>query len=54
MNLRRILLALAVASVAIAAEHDLIIRHGRVLDGTGKPAISADVAVKDEIGRAHV
>ena len=40
------LLCLAFAS-AHAADYDLILRHGRVADGTGNPAFHADVAVKD-------
>jgi len=27
--------------------YDLIIRHGRVVDGSGNPAFFADVAIKD-------
>lgn len=46
---------LAVAGLAIfstlpfgfAASFDCIIRHGRVVDGTGNPAYFADVAIKD-------
>src|SRR5678815_2882858 len=30
-----------------AADYDLILRNGRVVDGTGNPAYFADVAVKD-------
>ena len=32
---------------AFAQEHDLVIRNGRVADGTGNPAFFADIAVKD-------
>ncbi len=28
-----------------AADYDLVIRHGRVIDGTGRPAFAADLAV---------
>jgi N-acyl-D-amino-acid deacylase len=38
------LLALAVSQ---AASYDLIIRHGRIVNGTGAPAFYADVAVKN-------
>ena len=31
------------------AEHDLIIRGGSVIDGTGSPARTADVAIRDGI-----
>jgi N-acyl-D-amino-acid deacylase len=30
-----------------AANYDIVIRHGRVVDGTGNPAFYADVAIKD-------
>ena len=33
------------AGRAWAADYDLIVRHGRVVDGTGNPAFFADVAV---------
>jgi N-acyl-D-amino-acid deacylase len=41
------LLALILATTLSAAtDYDLVIRHGRVLDGTGKPAVAADVAIR--------
>jgi len=30
-----------------AAQYDVIIRNGRVLDGAGNPSINADIAIKD-------
>src|SRR5437016_811757 len=33
---------------AAPAAYDLIIRNGRVIDGTGRPAFNADVAIKDD------
>ncbi|HYV24866.1 MAG TPA: D-aminoacylase [Pyrinomonadaceae bacterium] len=33
---------------AAAPEYDLIIRHGRVIDGTGRTGFMADVAIKDD------
>lgn len=45
----RLLLALlahfALTSAAIAADYDLVIRNGRVLDGSGNPWVVADVAI---------
>ena len=32
-----------------AAQYDILIRGGEVIDGTGKPAVSADVGIKDGI-----
>jgi N-acyl-D-amino-acid deacylase len=45
--LSRLLLTLFLATTLNAAnDYDLVIRHGRVLDGTGKPAVAADVAIR--------
>jgi dihydroorotase/N-acyl-D-amino-acid deacylase len=33
---------------AAAPEFDIIIRNGRVIDGSGRPAFNADVAIKDD------
>src|SRR5258706_7511148 len=39
-------------SVAAPLEYDVIIRNGRVVDGTGRPAFAADIAIKgDQIAR---
>jgi N-acyl-D-amino-acid deacylase len=45
-----LLLALLVALIPLglhAQTYDVVIRHGRVVDGSGNPAFFADVAVKD-------
>ncbi len=38
---------LVLTSFSSAAEFDLVVRHGRIVDGTGNPAYFADLAVKD-------
>jgi N-acyl-D-amino-acid deacylase len=40
-------LSILLATPAAAADYDLVIREGRVLDGAGNPWVRADVAVKD-------
>jgi N-acyl-D-amino-acid deacylase len=37
----------ALLCLSLAADYDVLIRNGRVLDGSGAPAVRADVAVKD-------
>lgn len=34
-------------SFAIAQEHDLVLRGGRIVDGTGRPALAGDLAIRD-------
>jgi N-acyl-D-amino-acid deacylase len=41
------LLVAAIPSRLHSQTYDVIIRHGRVVDGTGNPAFFADVAIKD-------
>src|SRR5438046_2059546 len=41
------LLLLATPLLGPSQTYDVIIRHGRVVDGSGNPAFFADVAVKD-------
>ena len=38
---------MTLGSGGTAADFDIVLRHGRVVDGTGNPASFADVAVKD-------
>lgn len=40
-------LFLILALSSFGQEYDLIIRHGHILDGTGRPSYAGDVAVKD-------
>jgi len=49
MNLLpRLLTGFLLAALPLAAaDYDLVLRNGRVIDGTGHPAFHADVAVKD-------
>lgn len=42
-----VLCPLSATIAAQAAEYDVVIRNGRVLDGSGNPWIAADVAIKD-------
>ena len=35
-------------SDAAAPEYDIIIRNGRIIDGSGRPAFNADLAIKDD------
>src|SRR6266581_2881267 len=40
--------ALPTKAQAALSAYDVIIRNGRVIDGTGRPAFNADVAIKDD------
>jgi N-acyl-D-aspartate/D-glutamate deacylase len=40
--------SLPFASTAAPADYDLIIRNGRVIDGTGRPGFNANVAIKGD------
>ena len=46
--MRALLLTLLVAADAAAQDFDVIIRGGRVLDGTGNPAVYADVGIRGD------
>jgi N-acyl-D-amino-acid deacylase len=41
------LLSLLLSSLAIAADYDILIKNGRLVDGTGSPAVHADIAIKN-------
>lgn len=47
----------ALLSAAVAADYDLVIRNGRVLDGSGNPWVAADIAIANgrfvKIGRVE-
>lgn len=47
MGLGLLVLALHGAAVGWSAEYDVVIRNGRVIDGTGNPAFFADVGVRN-------
>ena len=39
---------LTTSSQPAAADYDVIIRNGRVIDGSGRPGFNADVAIKGD------
>jgi N-acyl-D-amino-acid deacylase len=43
----RLILPLLFAASAFAQPYDLIIRNGRIIDGTGSPWYAADIAIRD-------
>ena len=48
--MRRLLLVALLAATAVHAQdrpYDIVIRHGTVIDGTGRPRLAADVAIKN-------
>src|SRR5688572_7444920 len=36
------------AAFAVAQDYDLVIRKGRLIDGTGKPSLVGDIAVRGD------
>jgi N-acyl-D-amino-acid deacylase len=48
MNALHVLAVLLIATFSVtAADYDFVLRHGRIVDGSGKPARAGDVAIKD-------
>jgi N-acyl-D-amino-acid deacylase len=47
MTHRLLSVALALAAGAAAQDYDLLIRNGRIADGTGNPSFIGDLAIKD-------
>src|SRR5262245_10583786 len=45
---KRYMAALLVACSAVAQDYDVLIRNGRVVDGTGNPAWRGDVAIRSQ------
>jgi N-acyl-D-amino-acid deacylase len=48
MNALHVLAVLLIAAFSVtAADYDFVLRHGRIVDGSGRPAHVGDVAIKD-------
>ncbi|MCX6897306.1 MAG: D-aminoacylase [Verrucomicrobia bacterium] len=48
MNAIHAFTALLIATLSVAAaDYDFVLRNGRIVDGSGKPAIAGDLAIKD-------
>src|SRR5712692_4026265 len=48
MNILRLMLLLACTASLSFAQHDVLIRNGRVIDGTGNPWFRAAVAIRGD------
>src|SRR5262249_26759103 len=46
--MRGLLVAILFASGAAAADYDLVIRNGKLVDGTGNPWVYGDVAIRGD------